>query len=609
MPAESEKWGWKHVSVFGGFDRGSGTKRWTCNHCNQRYNGSYSRVRAHLLGYNGLGVKPCPAIDNSVRETFTMFDKDRVANKLMKKKNKGTCSMRNHQTDYVDDVVARFFYVDGLNVNAVNSAYFREMVRTVGAFGPTYELPSMENLSSTLLSKEKLRLDRALTLARESWPNTGCTILCVNRLDGSLGCFCVNFFVASPRGVMFLKEVDIIEGDVPDNLFIDELTNVIAEVNPSNVFQVITRIGGQVSDVFESVILSKFPNIFWSHCTSHSVLLLMEEMADLDWVKEVVSGAREIEKCVSDFQTSSSTCTDIDIKGSTDKVSQKYAPSFLLVRKILDIKSTLCELVVREEWKQWRLGNALEFGFNVEEIIARETFWDRANLMVEVFEPFMRLLATFDVDKSIMGDVYNWQVLSLEALRNKGVKDELLSNQVEMLVENRWDKLFSPLHGVAYMLHPKYYGNGQCNNKSLMRAWNATLERYEGGFEARRVLREELGVYWRAEVCFGEEDAAECRNNMDPVTWWENFGFETPRLQTLAIKILSQIPSAAIMCEESWQLCDSMPCREAVEKLGFGSDQAKDFVFVRNNLKLQALRHRKVGSQSGSGCGNWGICC
>ncbi|KMT09309.1 hypothetical protein BVRB_6g134070 [Beta vulgaris subsp. vulgaris] len=618
MSVESDKWGWKHVSVFGGFDKGSGTKRWKCNHCDQRYNGSYSRVRAHLLGFNGLGVKPCPAIDNSLREAFRILEKNRVPKKLIIKKRKinypsenttikGSLGI-NNQAEYVDDILSRFFYVDGLNLNVVNSVYFREMVKMVGTFGPSYELPPIEQLSGSLLRKEKVRLEKALALARESWHHTGCTIICVNRLDGSLGCFCVNFFVASPRGVMFLKEVDIIEGDGPDNSFINELTNVITEVGPSNVFQVITRLGEQISDVFESVILSKFPNIFWSHCTSHSVLLLMEEIANLDWMKDVVSSAQEIETRLSAFQGSSVIDMDV-LKRSMDRVSQKFAPSFSQVKRILEIKTTLRELVVREEWKQWRIGNAQEVDFvNVEAIIARDDFWDRANLMVDVYEPFVRLLATFDVDKSMMGDVYDWQVLSIEALRSKGIKDDLLLNQVELLIENKWDKLFSPLHGAAYILHSKHFGKGQNKNNSLMRAWNATLERYEASFEAGRVLREELGVYWSEEASFGEEDAVECRNNMDPVTWWENFGFETPNLQTLAIKILSQIPSAAIMCEESWQLCDSMPCKEAVEKLGFGSDQAKDFVFVRNNLKLQARRHGKVGCQSGSGSENGETC-
>ncbi|KAL2905896.1 hypothetical protein RDABS01_004606, partial [Bienertia sinuspersici] len=368
MPVESDKWGWKHVSVFGGFEKGSGTKRWICNHCNQRYNGSYSRVRAHLLGFNGLGVKPCPAIDSSVRETFTILEKDRVAKKFFKKR--------------------KFSPMEDSNKKC-NQAYFREMVKTVG--------------------------DLVLDMSFLRWKS-------------------YRFFVKQREGerCYVLREVDIIEGDVPDNLFMDELTNVIAEVGPSNVFQ--------------------------------------------------------------------------------------------------------------------------------------------ANLMLEVYEPFVRLLASFDVDKSIMGDVYNWQVSSIESLKSKGTREETLLNQVELLIESRWDKLFSPLHGVAYILHPKYFGKGQGKNEYLMRAWNATLERYEASFEARRVLNEELDVYWRQETSFGEEDAAECRHNMEPVTWWENFG-------------------------------------ESVEKLGFGADQAKEFVFVRNNLKLQAVRQGKAagGSQSGSGNGNWGI--
>ncbi|CAO2830648.1 unnamed protein product [Amaranthus hypochondriacus] len=617
MPVESDKWGWKHVSVIGRFEKGSGTKRWKCNHCNHSYNGSYSRVRAHLLGFNGLGVKPCPAIDTSVREAFTLLDKDRVSTKLMKKKSilpsENTMRKRSllsgikHYKENVDNTVARFFYVDGLNVNVVDSAYFKEMVRIVGAFGPNYELPSMEQLSGSLLCKEKMRLEKALSLAKDSWAQTGCTILCVNRLDGSLGCFCVNFFVATTRGVMFLKEVDIIEGDVPDNLFIDELTNVIDEVGPSNVLQVITRLTGQVSDVFESVILSKYPHVFWSHCTSHSVLLLMEEIANLDWMKDVVSSAREIDKCVTDFKRSSHTDIDV-LEGSMNQVSQKFAPSYSLVRKIVENKSNLCELIVREEWKHWIL-NDPGIGFNVKAIIRSDDFWGKAELMLDVFEPFVAHLASLDIDKSAMGDVYNWRVLSMETLRGKGIKDDWLLNQVESLIEHRWDNLFSPLHGAAYILHPKHFGKGQGKNQSLMKAWNATLERYESGFDARRVLREELGVFWRAEASFGQEDASDCRKNMEPVTWWENFGFETPRLQTLAIKILSQIPSAAIMCEESWQLCDSMSCREAVEKLGFGSDQAKDFVFVRNNLRLQTLKHGKAGCHSGSGSAYRGNSC
>ena len=134
MPSETDKWGWKHVSVFGGFDKGSGTKRWKCNHCNSRYNGSYSRVRAHLLGYSGVGVKSCPAIDKSIRDEFRILEEEYLQKK--KKKNpfssKVVKRIKNCQLNFtgpirslakedVDETVARFFYADGLNMNTVNS--------------------------------------------------------------------------------------------------------------------------------------------------------------------------------------------------------------------------------------------------------------------------------------------------------------------------------------------------------------------------------------------------------------------------------------------------------------------------------------------------------
>lgn len=59
----------------------------------------------------------------------------------------------------------------------------------------------------------------------------------------------------------------------------------------------------------------------------------------------------------------------------------------------------------------------------------------------------------------------------------------------------------------------------------------------------------------------------DCRDKMDPVTWWwENFGFKTPHLQTLVVKVLSQVSSVG-MCEEIWQDND-FPCRRATQSLG-----------------------------------------
>lgn len=94
MASEFDKWGWEHVTVFGVFDRGSGTKRWKCNHCNLRYNGSYSRVRAHLLRFSGVGVKSCLAINRTLREAFHILEEERLARK--KKRTFGSGKPSKH---------------------------------------------------------------------------------------------------------------------------------------------------------------------------------------------------------------------------------------------------------------------------------------------------------------------------------------------------------------------------------------------------------------------------------------------------------------------------------------------------------------------------------
>ncbi|KAK1587628.1 hypothetical protein Q3G72_014991 [Acer saccharum] len=603
MPSESDKWGWEHVTVFGGFDRGTGTKRWKCNHCNLRYNGSYSRVRAHLLGFTGVGVKSCPAIDRSLREAFQILEEERLAGKKKRipgsakpgkriRTSRSSLTVKTILKEDVDDMIARFVFADGLNVNVINSPYFLEMVKSIAASGPRYELPSTEKLCDSLLGKEKGKIEKSMASVRESWPQTGCTILCVSCLDGTLGCFHISIFVSSPRGLIFLKALDIDDSDEAENLFTSVLSDVIAEVGPTNVLQIISHLG-HVCKSSESLIYSKFPHIFWSPCTSHSIHMLMEEIADLEWVKSVVSCAKGIEQNMMYYQHASPSLFT-HLKENTDPLSVKFSPSYYSVQRILDLKQALQEAVVSEEFKQLKLNMPEGNNGIVESAILGDDFWCKAHLFLQLCEPFVRLLATFDIEKSVMGVVYDWQVQALEAVRSKGI-DATILNQLLVLIEERWDALFSPLHAAGYILNPRYFGKGQNKDKIVMRGWRTTLERYECDGAVRRILREQLSSYWRLEGSFGEEDAVDCRDKMEPVVWWENFGFETPHLQTLAIKVLSQV-SSVTMCQEIWR-DNVVPSREAIHRLGV--ERVEDLIFVRNNLRLNSQRSGNSSSSSG----------
>lgn len=603
MPSESDKWGWEHVSVFGGFDRGSGTKRWKCNYCNLRYNGSYSRVRAHLLGFPGVGVKSCPAIDRSLREAFQILEEERLARKKKTspvdgksgkriRTSQSTLTVKNISKEEVDGMIARFFYADGLNVHVINSPYFLEMVKAISAFGRGYELPSIYELSDSFLSKEKEKIEKFMASDRESWPHTGCSMLCVSRLDSTLGYFQISIFVSSSRGLTFLKAVDIDDTDKMENLFTSALTDAILEVGPTNVLQIISHLGHPCKSS-ESLVLTKFPHIFWSPCTSHSIQMLMEDIAGLEWIKSTVSCAKGIEQLMMYYRHAYPGLFSHNLKENSDPVSAKFAPSYCFIQRIFELKKALQEAVVSEEFKQWKL-NMQGDNVTVGSAILRDDFWCKVHLFLQLCEPFVRLLSTFDIDKSPMGIVHDWRVQALEAIKGKGI-DSTALNQLEVLIENRWDVLFSPLHAAAYMLNPRYFGRGQSKDKTVMRGWKATLERYESDSSARRTLREQLCSYWRLEGSLGEEDAVEFRDKMEPVAWWENFGFETQQLQTLAIKVLSQVSSVA-MCQEIWQDND-FPCRETANRLGL--DRVEDLVFVRNNLRIHSRRYGNSTSPSG----------
>ncbi|XP_059063090.1 uncharacterized protein LOC131856030 [Cryptomeria japonica] len=80
------------------------------------------------------------------------------------------------------------------------------------------------------------------------------------------------------------------------------------------------------------------------------------------------------------------------------------------------------------------------------------------------------------------------------------------------------------------------------------------------------------------------------RTSMMPDHWWNFFGPETPNVQKLAIRILSQ-PCSASGCERNWSMFEHIHSKRrnrlSVEKMN-------DFVFVHYNLRLRMRKNATV---------------
>ena len=66
------------------------------------------------------------------------------------------------------------------------------------------------------------------------------------------------------------------------------------------------------------------------------------------------------------------------------------------------------------------------------------------------------------------------------------------------------------------------------------------MEKLYSTHECDNLFRE-LQEYRNGTGTFSYALAREERSMMTPVTWWENFGGRTPKLQALAVRILSQV--------------------------------------------------------------------
>jgi hypothetical protein len=103
--------------------------------------------------------------------------------------------------------VARCFYANGMAFNIARSPYFKQMCQAIGSFGPHYKPPGSEALRTTLLAKEKARVDEELKPIVEFKELHGCSI----NSDGwsntnnrpLLNCLC-----STPKGDIFLGTTD-----------------------------------------------------------------------------------------------------------------------------------------------------------------------------------------------------------------------------------------------------------------------------------------------------------------------------------------------------------------------------------------------------------------
>ncbi|KAM7262512.1 hypothetical protein ACFE04_000195 [Oxalis oulophora] len=128
------------------------------------------------------------------------------------------------------------------------------------------------------------------------------------------------------------------------------IKQALEEIGEKNVLQVISCSDEQFITAGKSMAES-FPNVYFSPCSAHSVDLILEDFAKIEWINSTIEQAKSITRfvynqpVVVDILRRFTLGNDIIETGST-----KFATSFSTIKRMVDLKHNLQSMLISQDW-------------------------------------------------------------------------------------------------------------------------------------------------------------------------------------------------------------------------------------------------------------------
>eukprot|EP00253_Pinus_taeda_P021534 PITA_21534 len=308
----------------------------------------------------------------------------------------------NQGRNIADERVARCIYANGLAFNLVCSPYWQQMIKAVNEAPKGYKSSGYEKVRTTLLASERQSVDRQLQAIRDTWAETGVSIISDGWRDQRNRPL-INVVAVCPQGAMFLKVVDC-SGIEKDTSFISTiLIDAIESVGPHNVVQVISD-NAQVCKAAASKEIQMF-------ITNHSMS------------QAIYRGFAKLELL---------------------KVAEThFASHTLVIKRLVEVRQALQAMVINPLWESWRTSTS-DRGQKIKSIILDDAWWDKVQYLLRFTEPILTLIREFDTDTPCLGEVYENIDSMLERIReiiraSENDPHETFYYLVKDIVTERWN--------------------------------------------------------------------------------------------------------------------------------------------------------------------------
>lgn len=452
---------------------------------------------------------------------------------------------------------------------------------------PTYE---------SILQEQRRDIQHRARELKQHWERSGCSLI-LDSWRSQCGKSFISVLVHCSKGMLFLRSMDVsaIIDDVDE--LVSMLCHVVDDVGARNIVQVITNDESPHMQAAEHAVLKKHDHsFFFTLCADHCINLLLEKIAALDHVSDVLIKAREITRFLY------SHALPMELKGKyiqggeiLSSSNLKFVAMFITLERLVSERVNLVEMFSSPEWTSSDWASRSLFRHICEVVKTDNAFWYAAADILKLTGPLVTVLYKLEADNCPMGILYDAMDSAKEDIeRNLGHKH----GDYWHVVDDIWDNyLHTPVHAVGYILNPRiFYSDRFRLDTEISSGITACIIRMAKGHYDSMKAASQMEIYQRKSGPFDSDSEIQQAMGMPLVAWWSAHGTETPELQTFAIRVLSQTCFGATRYNIDWGLSEQL---HVVKRTYPEQERFREREYIHYNLRL-ACAVPSVGGASGA---------
>ena len=376
----------------------------------------------------------------------------------------------------------------------------------------------------------------------------------------------VNYMAVSPSKSLFLESVNTEEQGHDAVRLSQDMSRVIDGIG-ENVVGAITD-NTAANKKMWSILEKKYPTCYFHGCVSHGLHLLVKDVfgakkrtndeADGYPFEELQQFSNDCKEVVSFFHNHhvmkaklKKALSAANLSGLVKAAETRWGTLIGCFKSLKAADSILNALVSERDFVNKGTAKQKEKRVEIKSILTDPDFVNKLDESIKILQPIEKYIKIFQSDSVPCSDVYQ-AFLDLEKeMRKLQSVEECKKAYLVKLVQERFEFMYGNAHGVAYLLDPRYLGDGM--DRKLRKEIEDFIFEFptkDGSTnqERKEKMAEEYTAFRVEALTEKQQQSFRFKligKSKTVLQWWQADGTDWPLLQDLALRVFSLAASAA----------------------------------------------------------------